>query len=1171
MTVEACQIYAEDLIRYERFERGESADKAEEEVVCDTMGKVLHSRKAMRELARSLDATVAGKVYRLLRDVADKVKGALGKEQDYSTIDMALRDFLDAVKQRAKKGPVAPIKAEKSGTIAEFLERNKDYKKDLNGPNSYIRNGRHESTDAVEPTAEIGGTAETSFSLKRERKAPNGKESNLDEKQYKEVRTPQFKKWAGDWELAAKNRLVSNLKPQPLERKEYTEEEIEDIYGSLSQGVNKYDGRIVDFVHSTLGKILRHKGFDYRLIVPKLKDIFDDSVPVLSEKEQTKEGHKIHGNFEGYHHYLGKVSLDGNDFYVRLTVQELHTNPSKKKPVGFTPNQLHSAHISDVEIYNADQHPVDSQIINRATDDVTSTKYDAKLHDFLKSAKDAEENSTKVVDENGEPLVVYHGTDGNFNTFRRTNDIGFHFGDRRTARTRIGRGGNLMPVYLDIKNPIRINQDFGSWDAEYMLGKYLVEKGYITKEELNNVLYSEKGYKLADAVQNKNLRELLLSKGYDGIIYTNWYESDSKPSYIAFKPTQVKSATENNGEFSRENPDIRYSLKRERRDEDGARRNVPTFYSNAERAVEGVKQGKATAEQWKAMLTKAGGIKSGEDKWMGLSQWLDEHKGQSLTKAEVLQFVRDNGIQMEEVNYQEGVTDPRIPERVYDGFEEYYNRWTDDDFDTPLDHLEHAWDVYCNVNPRWIKDSIEPHLYRDGTWDLRIKDRQILKDNTGIHGDYSISKTRLSYTTEGLDNRREIAFVVPDVEPYQEGDEIHFGPENQGRAVMWVRFGEANDTDGNRVLVIDEIQSNRHQEGREKGYDLMPKDRVRYESLAVQRKQAMESYYARAREVALNGGNFATAWAEDNRAGELFDAWGKIDKEIKRLTSGDIPAAPFEKNWHEVAMKRMLRLAAEEGFDKVAWTTGEQQAQRYDISRRVDSIIYKKNDDGTYSVSALTGGRGNMLGGSIPESNLAEIVGRDLTNKILNNEGEKTETSSRDIGTGALVTEYWNALSGDNLRLGGEGMKGFYDQMLPRFMDKYGKRWGVKTGEVQLVTPGQEVMHSVDVTPEMRRSVLEQGQPLFSLKRETRTDADGNEVYTETREDGTKDREITTYGDGSKKALWYDDKGHLKERLDYFPYGAVRLGQDRRRLGNAQINLAFRSACTIFVVLIIKL
>ncbi len=71
----------------------------------------------------------------------------------------------------------------------------------------------------------------------------------------------------------------------------------------------------------------------------------------------------------------------------------------------------------------------------------------------------------------------------------------------------------------------------------------------------------------------------------------------------------------------------------------------PTFYSNAAHAVEAVKQNKATAEQWKAMLTKAGGIKAGEDKWMGLSQWLDENKGKPLIKASMVEgYERVNGL-----------------------------------------------------------------------------------------------------------------------------------------------------------------------------------------------------------------------------------------------------------------------------------------------------------------------------------------------------------------------------------------------------------------------------------------------------------------------------------------------------------------------------------------------
>ena len=69
------------------------------------------------------------------------------------------------------------------------------------------------------------------------------------------------------------------------------------------------------------------------------------------------------------------------------------------------------------------------------------------------------------------------------------------------------------------------------------------------------------------------------------------------------------------------------------------------FYSNAEHAVEGIKQKKATAEQWLAMIQKAGGLKAGEDKWLGLSDWLNERKGKSLTKEDVLGFIRENQVE----------------------------------------------------------------------------------------------------------------------------------------------------------------------------------------------------------------------------------------------------------------------------------------------------------------------------------------------------------------------------------------------------------------------------------------------------------------------------------------------------------------------------------------------
>ena len=45
------------------------------------------------------------------------------------------------------------------------------------------------------------------------------------------------------------------------------------------------------------------------------------------------------------------------------------------------------------------------------------------------------------------------------------------------------------------------------------------------------------------------------------------------------------------------------------------------------------------------------GLKAGEDKWLGLSDWLNERKGKSVTKEEVLDFIRKNQVEVEEVRY----------------------------------------------------------------------------------------------------------------------------------------------------------------------------------------------------------------------------------------------------------------------------------------------------------------------------------------------------------------------------------------------------------------------------------------------------------------------------------------------------------------------------------------
>lgn len=188
-------------------------------------------------------------------------------------------------------------------------------------------------------------------------------------------------------------------------------------------------------------------------------------------------------------------------------------------------------------------------------------------------------NGSKVVDESGNPLVVYHGTQGNFEEFKRMptfselSDIGFHFGPsaqansvlRRRAKEDTGiEGFNVKPVFLSIKNPLRM-PDVGRWELQdYVIEgieKQAKDNPFYTKEELDALKAKIKKLNKGLVSSNESMqaiRDFLIGKGYDGIVYKNKYEAKhlKADSFIAFDPTQIKSATGNNGEFDPDNPNI---------------------------------------------------------------------------------------------------------------------------------------------------------------------------------------------------------------------------------------------------------------------------------------------------------------------------------------------------------------------------------------------------------------------------------------------------------------------------------------------------------------------------------------------------------------------------------------------------------------------------------------
>jgi hypothetical protein len=193
---------------------------------------------------------------------------------------------------------------------------------------------------------------------------------------------------------------------------------------------------------------------------------------------------------------------------------------------------------------------------------------------------------SKIVDADGKPLVVYHGTtSGGFGEFkpnvRKGEQLGFGihfaegraFADRYAADPDVARRGKTpqtFEVYLALKNPLIANKIVSEGSPEFAVAKKLAGKGmYAVKNDAG--VPSVYLQNIIDATTPQRAERVIREAGYDGVIYlarigTRGVDGYSRGNitsesraFIAFSPTQIKSASGNTGAFDPNNPDIRFS------------------------------------------------------------------------------------------------------------------------------------------------------------------------------------------------------------------------------------------------------------------------------------------------------------------------------------------------------------------------------------------------------------------------------------------------------------------------------------------------------------------------------------------------------------------------------------------------------------------------------------
>ena len=212
---------------------------------------------------------------------------------------------------------------------------------------------------------------------------------------------------------------------------------------------------------------------------------------------------------------------------------------------------------------------------------------------------------------------------------------------------------------------------------------------------------------------------------------------------------------------------------------------------------------------------------------------------------------------------------------------------------------------------------------------------------------------------------------------------------------------------------------------------------------------------------------------------ENFDV---LNAELNGLKYGENAGSvsdvfPFKKNWHEFALRRIINDAVSQGYDEVAWTTGRQQRERYNLSKAIDYIEYQRFYDhpndvdkgkvGEVEISAYKDGN-NVFDRQIRAEDLADYIGKDLAMRILNAKEGKGTISNLD----EEIRENGNS-----------GMYLFYDQEIPSYLNKYLKKWNSKVEPITIKDidgKDESVQPGFKITKEMRESIKQNGQPLFS-------------------------------------------------------------------------------------------
>lgn len=667
--------------------------------------------------------------------------------------------------------------------------------------------------------------------------------------------------------------------------------------------------------------------------------------------------------------------------------------------------------------------------------------------------------------------------------------------------------------------------------------------------------------------------------GHDGVRYRDQYGD----IWVAWSGNQIKNVDNLN---PTESDDIRYSL------DDGE--YAPTFYSHMGKVIDEMKMPRLGAANGINYL-KGRGVKDEEIKWSGIEEFFADKK--SVSKEELQEFVRNNQLVIEEEvlgdkdnieltereqqrvdryreireeaaaeidklledgpldlhaewqaskelaespmglgyiarsdfrllgeaaenYYQKELRDRKEPSPTSAEWRAFVNRNDDFGFDNSVDPIRYIlsdpvsvarnYDMsdedkqylldFAELKKRndkvaqeWSRDSEAVKLRDIEAWVDEAMDAFAAEERILETAKKNMHRTRWKqYSTNGGYNYREILFRMPGSDYSNSSMVAHWKEGVQG-ILAHARIQDFDTADG-KMLFIEEIQSDWHNEGQKYGYDTgmtqaekeTEREKIRAEFMSSEVGQSIIEKVKQQREAdgwqqPFRDDNEAYEWIAFQPAdiiselmeyphlatAERIDALNDLEKKVKKLEGG-VPEAPFSKNYHEFVLKRLMREAAEQGYDSIGWTTGKMQEERWS-------------------------------------------------------------------------SEY------------AEGYRIEYDQDIPKFLNKYGKKWGAKVDQTYLDTNGynpedvrereMELLMALEAAREQAENTDLMNTDIDAFRANQRTITNIEETLEHLK--GTKVWTLPIT-DAMRESVLYEGQPRfsLAATLDGRPYVEVNIDQD---------------------------